>query len=251
MALLAACITPPRMGRVLLLSVTSLPDAEQSGDDGLMTTADVLRQSMGAAIRERVRVEGLVTVSSDPWTEIMRVARAHRCASVLLGMASLTDEKVRGRLENLASRLPGNAVIFRAPSGWHPRSVRNVLVPIGGRVVHNALRARLLNGLRRRGDGEMTVRYLLVLPKSSSEQQRKVAEDLWSRLVTDETSAKSQVSVVLNDDIAVAIDEAAAEADLVVLGLNKPDPRRRVFGSLTTRVIQDLKCAVMVIGQRG
>jgi len=251
MALLAACITPPRMGRVLLLSVTSLPAGEEHENDELMTTADVLRQSIGAAIRERVRVEGLVTVSANPWTEIIRVARTHRCASVLLGMTDLTDAAVRGRLEDLASHLPGNVVIFRAPRNWHPRSVHNVLVPIGGRVVHNALRARLLNGLRRRVDGELMVRYLLVLPMSTSEKERQRAERLWSRLVTDETTTNSKVSAVLNHDVASAISDAAAAADLVVFGLNTPDPRRRVFGSLTTRVIQNIKCAVMVIGQRG
>jgi amino acid transporter/nucleotide-binding universal stress UspA family protein len=250
MALLAACITPPRVGRVLLLSVTSLRVSDENDDNGLVTTAEVLRQSIGAAIRERVRVEGLVTVSADPWTEIMRVARTHRCASVLLGMTNLNDAAVRGRLENLASRLPGNVVIFRAPRDWHPRSVHNVLVPIGGRVVHNALRARLLNGLRRRVDGELMVRYLLVLPMSTVEKERQHAERLWSRLVTDETSASSQVSAVLNDDVASAISEAAEAVDLVVFGLNKPDSTRRVFGSLTTCVIQNIKCAVMVIGQQ-
>jgi APA family basic amino acid/polyamine antiporter len=251
MALLAACITPPRVGRVLLLSVTSLPTGEEQEKDGLMTTAEVLRQSIGAAIREKVRVEGLVTVSADPWTEIVRVARTHRCASVLLGMTDLTDADVRGRLENLASRLTGNVVIFRAPQGWHPRSVHNVLVPIGGRIVHNALRARLLNGLRRRVDGELMVRYLLVLPVSTSEKERQRAERLWSRLATDETPANLQVSAVLNDDVASAISDAADMADLVVFGLNTPDPTRRVFGSLTTRVVRNIKCAVMVIGQRG
>lgn len=249
MALLAACITPPRVGRVLLLNVAHLPTDEE-GDEDFTTTADVLRQSMSAAIRERVRVEGLATVSADPWTEINRVARSHRCASVLLGMASLSDETVRGRLENLASRLPGNVVIFRAPHGWQPRAVRRVLVPIGGRVVHNALRARLLNGLQRRVDGELSIRYLLVLPTSTPEQARRRAEHLWSRLVTDETSAGSRVQVVLNDDVASAILEAAPEADLVVLGLNKLDPRRRVFGPLTTRLVRDMTSGVMVIGQR-
>ncbi len=251
MALLAACITPPRMGRVLLLSVTSLPAGEEHENDELIATSEVLRQSIGAAIRERVRVEGLVTVSADPWTEIMRVARTHRCASVLLGMTNLTDAAVRGRLEDLASQLPGNVVIFRAPRGWHPRSVHNVLVPIGGRVVHNALRARLLNGLRRRIDGELMVRYLIVLPVSTSEKERQRTERLWSRLVTDETSANSQVSAILNDDVASAISDAAEAADIVVFGLNTPNPKTRVFGSLTTRVVQNIKCAVMVIGQRG
>lgn len=250
MALLAACITPPRVGRVLLLNVTRLPSSSEDEDD-LTTTANVLRQSMSAAIRERIRVEGLATVAADPWTEINRVARTHRCASVLLGMASLSDDKVRHQLEDLASRLPGNVIIFRAPSGWRPREVRHVLVPIGGRVVHNALRARLLHGLQRRVEAELTVQYLLVLPTTTTEEQRLRAERLWSRLVTDETSARSEVHVVRSDDVASAILDVAKEKDLVVLGLNKPEPKRRVFGSLTTRLVQETTGAVMVIGQRG
>jgi APA family basic amino acid/polyamine antiporter len=250
MALLAACITPPRVGRVLLLSVARFPTDDINLDDDLATTGDVLRQAMHAAISERVRVEGLTTVSADPWTEINRVARAHRCASVLLGMASLADAAVRSRIEDLASRLPGNVVIFRAPGQWRPRGVRRVLVPIGGRVVHNALRARLLNGLRRRVDGEMIVRYLRVLPTSTPEEERLRTRRLWSRLVTDETSAGSEVQVALNDDVGSAILEAASETDLVVLGLNKPDRQRRVFGSLSVRVIEHVHTAVMAIGQR-
>jgi amino acid transporter len=250
MALLAACITPPRVGRVLLLNVARFPTGDDDLEDDLATTADVLRQSMRAAITERVRVEGLTTVSADPWAEINRVARAHRCASVLLGMASLADAAVRRRIEDLASRLPGNVVIFRAPSVWRPRTVRHVLVPIGGRVVHNALRARLLNGLHRRVDGELTIHYLLVLPASTPEQERIRVRRLWSHLVTDETSARSEVQVVLGDDVASAILDAASQTDLVVLGLNKPDRRRRVFGPLSIRVIQEVRSAVMAIGQR-
>jgi APA family basic amino acid/polyamine antiporter len=251
MALLAACISPPRIGRVLLLNVARLPTDEEAAPDDLATTAEVLRQSLGAALRERVRVEGLATVSADPWTEIDRVARTHRCASVLLGMAGLENPEMRRRLEDLASRLPSNVVIFRAPPSWQPRSVRRVLVPIGGRVVHNALRARLLNGLRRRVEGELAVTYLLVLPLSASDQERSQTERLWSRLVTDETFARSRVLAVRNDDVAQAILVTASEMDLVVLGLNRPDPRRRVFGPVTTRLVQDISCAVMVIGQQG
>jgi len=74
--------------------------------------------------------------------------------------------------------------------------------------------------------------------------------DLWTRLVTDETSARSDVQVVLEDDIASAILDAASRTDLVVLGLNKPDRRKRVFGPLSIRVIQEVGSAVMAIGQR-
>ena len=94
MALLGACITPRRVGRVLLLNVSRLPDPQEA-QDGFETTALILRKSMSAALREHIRVESLATVSNNPWTEIERVARAHRCASVLLGMTDLADQAVR------------------------------------------------------------------------------------------------------------------------------------------------------------
>ncbi|MFC1766632.1 APC family permease [Planctomycetota bacterium] len=250
MALLATCISPPRMGRVLLLNVAPFPDEEANGQ-ALQTTAEILRLSMAAAMRARIRVESLATVANNPWKEIDRVARAHRCASVLLGMADLADDAIRQRLENLASRLPGNVVIFRGPPSWHPRTVRHVLVPIGGRVAHNALRARLLNGLYRRVEQDLHIQYLLVLPTTTDDGARLRAERLWTRLVSDETHAPSQVRILLNDNIPAAILAAAEPTDLVLLGLNKKDTHRRVFGSITTQVVQDVQTAVMVIGQRG
>ncbi|MBL7189242.1 MAG: hypothetical protein ISS70_23185 [Phycisphaerae bacterium] len=68
------------------MNIARFPTSDRNLDDDLATTADVLRKSMHAAISERIRVEGMTTVSADPWTEINRVARAHRCASVLLGI---------------------------------------------------------------------------------------------------------------------------------------------------------------------
>ena len=250
MALLGACITPRRVGRILLLNVSRLPDPHEQ-QDGFETTALILRKSMSAALREHIRIESLATVSNNPWMEIDRVARAHRCASVLLGMTDLADQAVRNRLENLASRLPGNVVIFRAPEHWHPRNLRKILVPIGGRVVHNALRARLLQGLNRRVEGDFLVEYLLILPTKAKDRERRHVEQLWSKLVTDEISTRFQVQVTRSDDVATAILEAAADADLVVLGLNQTNPKRKVFGAITTRVVQNSDTAVMVIGQRG
>lgn len=250
MALLAACISPPRVGRVLLLNVAAFPE-NQSKENDLTTTAEILRLSMGAALRSRIRVESLATVASNPWTEIDRVARAHRCASVLLGMANLCDDNLRQRLENLASRLPGNVVIFRAPPAWHPRDAQRILVPIGGRVVHNALRARLLNGMFRRIGKDMRIHYHLVLPTSTSDRERRRAEALWMNLVSDETRAPSEVRILLNDSIPDAILASAESCDLVLLGLNNTGGHRRVFGSITTSVVQKLQTAVMIIGQKG
>ena len=116
------------------------------------------------------------------------------------------------------------------------RRPRRVLIPMGGRVVHNALRARLLHGLRQRVEGPLAVTYLLVSPASAGEPRRLRTERLRSQLVTDETLADSGVLAVRSDDVAQAILAPAANMDLVVLGLDRPDPRRRVFDPLATRL---------------
>jgi len=254
MALLAACIAPPRVGRILFLNVARMPGLEDPDDvSDLQITADVIQKSMSAAMQERIRVEGLATLARDPWMEIDRVARTHRCASVLLGMASLQDDETRQRLEGLVSRLPGNVMILRAPQHWSPRAVKRVLVPIGGQVGHNALRARLLYGLQRRVDVQagLDVHYVMVLPTSTSEHELNRVKHLWEGLITDETKARFQINTVLSDDVAEAIAEASTGMDLLVLGLNKSDPKKRVFGRLTTQVVQKVRCAVVVIGQWG
>ena len=147
--------------------------------------------------------------------------------------------------------LPGNVMILRAPAGWRPRSVTKALVPIGGKVVHTALRARLLNGLQRRVEGRLTIQYLLVMPPETKERERARAERLWSQLVTDETRVPSEVQVALSDDVPGAIIDASREADLLVLGLNQSQAHRRVFGSTVTRVACEAQTALIVIGQRG
>ncbi len=253
MALLAACIAAPRVGRILLLNVARLPGMDESdGDADLQVTADVIQKSMSAAMQARIRVEGLATLARDPWLEIDRVARTHRCASVLLGMASLVDDAVRARLEGLISRLRANVMILRASEAWNPRVVRRVLVPIGGQVGHNALRARLLHGLQRRveaADG-LDIHYLMVMPTSTSARALRRIKRLWENLITDETRARFTVDIVLDNHVAHAIEQASHGMDLLVLGLNKSDPRKRVFGRLTTQVVQKVKCAVVVIGCR-
>ena len=91
----------------------------------------------------------------------------------------------------------------------------------------------------------------MVLATSTSEHQMARAKHLWESLITDETQARFTVDTVLSDDVAHAISEASVDMDLLVLGLNKSDPKKRVFGRLTTKVVQKVRCAVVVIGQRG
>jgi len=251
MALLAACISPPRVGRVLLLHILPppLPGESRDAAGSAERAASVIQRSMHSAILAGVRCEALATIAHDPWEEMVRVARLHRCASVLVGMSVLSDAAIRGRMEELANCVRVSLVIVRAAPRWRPEDTHRVLVPIGGGVAHSALRARLLSTLRHRAAADLSVVYLLVLPTGSTDAQCERAQRGYFETVRDEVSAPSEVRVVRSDDIGAALVEAADECDLLVLGLSRINRTKRVFGEITRRVIADTTCAAMVISE--
>lgn len=249
LGLLAACLSPPRTGRVLFLNVVR-PPRDDGGGNGLDAMAEILRGSMESSVRTGVHVECLATVAEDPWAEIERVARTHRCVVTLLGMSSLDDATVRERLETLANRLPGNVVILHAPQGWHADEVRRILVPIGGQSVHNALRARLLTALEHHAREGVAIRYLVVVPPGTSEREKERLRLVWSERVRDETDGPPGVEVAEGADVAETIARRAEGADLVLLGLSQVGRRRRVFSDLITRIVESAPRGVMVIGQK-
>ncbi|MCO5165727.1 MAG: amino acid permease [Planctomycetes bacterium] len=251
LAAVAACLSPPRLGRILLLNVVAPPASLEDAEHDLAPMSRALSQSLAASLRAGVtRVECMATVSGEPWPEIARVSALHRCDVTLLGMSSLSDPAVRARLEDFAGRMPGNLAILRAAPGWQPALVRRVLVPMGGRGVNNALRARLLTALHGASDDALEVRYLVVVPPGTTEARRAALADVWTELVKEESEARSTVEVVEGADVAGLVLARAADSDLLVLGINRVDRSRRVFGPVITRLVDDAPGAVMVIGQR-
>jgi amino acid transporter len=250
LALLAAHLSPPRTGRVLFLNVVR-PPREGEEADGPEVMADILRRSLEATVRTGVHVECLATVAEDPWREIPRVARAHRCVVTLLGMADLSNVDVQARLETLAGTLPGNVVMLKAPEGWHADSVKRVLVPIGGRSMHIALRARLLTALTRHAPEGLAIRYLVVVPEGqTTEVDRERMRLVWSDRVRDETDAPAGVEVVEGNDVAGVVISRAEGCDLVLLGLSQVGRRQRVFSDLIKRIVEAAPGAVLLLGQR-
>lgn len=54
----------------------------------------------------------------------------------------------------------------------------------------------------------------------------------------------------LCEDVAGLVLARAVDCDLLILGINRVDRNRRVFGPVITRLVDDAPGAVMVIGQR-
>lgn len=247
----ATALATPKVGRVILLSIVSPPADWQSEEapPALESSQAVVRGALTASFARGLAPEALTTVAADPWSEIARVVRVHRCESLLMGLSSLTEPGLESRLEALMAQVACDVAILRAPSGWLLREVRRVLVPLGGRGEHDELRARLLASIHRLGVRETTL--LRVVPSTAvpRDQERAAAE--LRRVAKDEVAGDARAIVVAEDDVANAVARHAAEADLVVLGLRRIGQRRKVFGDLALRVARETNCGIIMISRRG
>jgi APA family basic amino acid/polyamine antiporter len=247
---LANAITPPIVGRVLLHSVVLPPGMWERGDlaQQLVDVEAILNQSLFLSITSGSTPEWLTTVAPDPWLEIARVARIHRCESLLVGLGELSRETMSTRLEVLINAVKSNVVILRAPDGWKPASAHKILVPVGGRRDQSVLRARLLANLSRKRHRQIT--YLRVLPKNASERDYRVAERALAVLAQDESSGAAEVLLVRSGNALGELVQASAKADLIVLGLQRLADRRRTFGEITIRLASETSSPLILISRR-
>ncbi len=251
MVAVANALAPPRVGRVLILSVIHPPRSWTSGvyPQQLIEAQSVLREALTASFAASLAPEALTTVAPVPWIEIGRVARSYRCESLLLGLGRLDEQVMGGELERLVSLVECDVVFLRVHSGWKLNNVKRVLVPVGGRGGHDALRARLLSSLLRTGTRE--IRFLRVVTEGSSDLMVLRARQELLRLARDEVPGSSSAVVVRSNDVAREVGSRADECDLTVLGLQRISRRRKIFGDVTLRVAQESARPLLIISRKG
>jgi len=250
MVALANALTPPVVGRVLSLTITKPPNdnGDPEAEISLTNAQAVLRETLAASFERQLRPEALTTVATDPWAEIIRVAKTHHCESLLLGLSSLDEPKVRGKLEGVVAAVASDVVVLRAAAGWRLRHAKHVLVPIAGRGGHEALRARLLGSMHRLGTRRITL--LRVLPESASDRECAQARNDLERIARDESPHGSESVVIRSDRAIDVIAEYGESCDLVVLGLQRGGREGPVFGPFTLGIAARLRCGIIMISSR-
>ncbi len=248
----AGALAPPEVGRVLLLTVVRPPKEGWEGHEApqqLVSAQQALQEAMVQSFRGRLAPEALMTIADHPWDEISRVALAHRCESMLLGLSNLEEQLESPALEQLITDVHCDVAILSTQEGWNLSLVRRVLVPTGGRGGHDALRARLLGSLCRTAKREIT--FFRVLRSDVHEDELEEARRELERDLADEVSGKGQIEVVADDDPGAAIVGRSAESDLVILGVQRDGRGRRTFGAVALRIARDSQCATIFISRGG
>ena len=246
MVAVAHALAPPGVGRVLLLSVIAEQGwREKESPHSLHDTQTVLREAVTASFAAGMAPEALMTIAPQPWPEIVRVSRMHRCESLLLGLSDVNS----AHLEELISSVACDVVVLHAPPGWHLKNVHRVLVPTRSLGAHDKFRARLLGSLCRTGKREVT--FLQVLPEHASDFQCDRAQRRLTQYANEEVPTRADALVMRHNKPLEAITDMANNYDLTVLGLERIDKNRRQFGQLAPALAQNITCATIMISRRG
>ncbi len=247
---MATALAPPKVGRVLLLSVVAAPEQWEPGETprSLADSLAVVREAMTTSFATGLEPGALTTVSGDPWSEIARVAGVHDCESLLIGLSNLTGHAIEAHVEQLMASVACDVVVLRAPTGWVLDDVKRVLVPIGGRGGHEVLRARLLASIHRLGAREITL--LRILPAGATAREQAAAKRELKILAQDEVAGDAQLVVACTDDVVGELTRRASECDLVILGLQRLGRRRKLFGEVVLRLARETSCGLVMISRR-
>ena len=250
MIALANILVPRGIGRVLLQNVV-VADPESDPETiahSIERSQSTISRLLTTSTRLGIRTETLVTLGVQPMEEIARVARLHRCQSVLLGLSAISENAKESSSENLLSLLQADVVIVRAPKSWHLTERQRILVPVGGRGGHDHLLVRLLASLARQQQCDVT--FVRVIPSDSSQRDhRKAAREL-RRMAGHNYAGIHQCEIIRSDDPVAAIVEAATEMTLLILGVQRIDRRKRLLGTFTRRIAQQTLCPLIVISSR-
>ncbi len=247
----ANALAPPEVGRVLLLSVVvAARDWRPDHDPRPLTnTQAVLGAAISASVEAGLFPESLATVAPQPWREIARVAKEHRCESLLLGLSQLSEQSVGTPLDDLMSRVDCDVVVLRAPQGWQLDQARRILIPAAGRGGHERLLARLLASFSRSNQREIS--FLRAMPESTPPKELRQAERELRRATHDLCSGEHQVIVLPSDAPVDVVAAHADQADLVIIGVRRLSRRQKLFGEFALRVARKTSCPMLLIGSAG
>lgn len=263
MVAVANSLVPSHVGRVLVLAIVSGDDNAPELPERLDSAQSVVRAALTTSYAGGHAPEGLITRANAAWPEIERVAKSRDCGSILIGLSKFGEGVNEVALENLINNVDCDVAVMRVPDDWTLEGVRHVLVPVGGRGEQHELRAQLLGSLLRRGNIEVT--FLRTVKTTASRSELAAAKRATEALAGDKGRARTTAKVVVSDSVADAIVDAAADCDLVVMGLQSHRARRvglgelslplsfeserAAFGPLVLEVASRVPCATILLSQ--
>ncbi len=248
---LANALAVPGVGRVLLLSVVAADgqaDGQASPDarsPSLENALHVIRSAVTTSTNHDWYPEVLVTVAGRPWPEIARVAKFHRCESLLVGLSQLDNSERRVPLDELLNAVDCDIVVLRAPTGWQIDGARRIVIPTTGRGVHDRLLVRLLASLHR--SHAPSIRFVRVLPEGISLERARTLERATRRYTNTVFARPHDVRVLCSDTPVDIVIQEVGEADLVIMGVERASAQQKLIGHFVQSIARQSQVPLLIV----
>jgi len=245
---LASAVAKQRGGSVVATHVVTVPDqtpldrARDRADDIDATSQGLLDRAREDAETFGVPVETYTILSHQGYEAVFDAARTHEADLVVLGWgpdAHWSPGRTESALDDVAGDLPCDFLALR-DRGFDPS---RVLVPTAGGP-DSELGAELATDLRREFDAEVSLLYV------ADEGESAEGADFLAQWASDHDLGDADLHVETGD-VESAIESAARDATLVVLGASERGLLQRlVGGSVVMDVVDDVDCSVVLAEKR-
>ena len=230
-----------RGGRVVAVHVVQVPDQtplEYSAEhvDELDESEDLLEQAREDATTRDVPIETHTIMSHRSFEEIFDAAKTHDADMVVMGWgedAHGSPGRAESAYDELTRSLPCDVLLFRDRG----LDASRILLPTAGGP-DSELGAAVARVLQDRSGGDVTLLH--------GADDAAAGEQFLANWAEEHGLADAERSVVTGD-VETAIEDAAAEHTLLVMGASEQGLLRRlVAGSLPIDVVADVDCSVIL-----
>ncbi len=241
-------------GDVLALRVLQLPDitSYESGEPLVDEAQALLDTARNLTLSQGVSFTSVVKIGRSIGDEIVSAAVEYRANLIMLGYKGDEDALENSIIHHVVNRQPCDIAVVKA-YGTQSGPFRRVLVPLGGKEVHDRLKSRLVNSLRR--DQESVITFMSVVPPEARVAGERRTREILQRAAELYGVDDAELVVAVGHDVADLVVSEAREQDLVILGMRgEPWMRTFFFGALAHQIATRVECPSILtktaVGQR-
>jgi len=243
---IAGGIARASKGEIISLNVIAMPSITEyeEAEPFLKEAQVVLNKAQRTAFKQNVSFTSLTKIARSVAPEIVRVAQENLCQLILMGYKQEKDPLENSLIHYVISHQPCDVAVLKSDTPFK-KPVKRILIPIGGKEIHDQLKVRLVHCLY--GQEKPDVTLLTVVPPGCSRVYRKRAEETLKRARKIFHIPKAELVIDENDQIAAAVTDRAKECDLLILGM-KEEPRFKsfFFGTLAQQIAGQVRCPTLL-----
>jgi len=233
-------------GEIVSLNVIEMPNITEyeEAEPFIKKVQKVLNKAQKSALIQNIIFSSLTKISRSVAPEVVRVAKENLCQLILMGYKQEKDPLENSLIHHVISHQPCDVAILKTDTPFKG-PLKRILIPIGGKEIHDRLKVRLVHCLY--GQEKPKVTLLTVVPPECSRIHRRRAEEPLRRARSIFHIPKAELVIEKNEHIADAVTARAKECDLLILGMRE-EPRFKsfFFGTLAQQIAGQVGCPTLL-----